>query len=484
MSRRSGAALSKRMRRWIPVAAVGGLTAALLAVCAPRSSFAATAGLTAVPQALNPALDPSATPNGQTAARTPMMVSFVLKARNLQQLEQEVNAGWTAPYLSTSQFAAQYGQTPQVVADLQSYLHSFGISSKAYSDDLDVTATGTAGQFNRALAILLENYTLPGRNGSGDQRIYASKNDPMLPSQLGASILSILGLTNYAPYQSDARKSLVTAKAGVSPSSAIPAGELTPADYVNHYDLSPVESSGALGQGQTIGILTLASLDPTVPTAFWKFLGLHTPPNRITLDNLDGGAGAVSLDNGSDETTLDVEQAGAIAPQSDIRVYQAPNTDNGIVDLFYGAASDNVAGSVSLSWGESDTYALLSEVNDIQSPTFVAAFDEAELEFATQGQSSFASSGDYGAYEAASDSGTTNLSSLVPSDGAYITSAGGTTLPGTQTYPVLDQSGAPTAVTQSVTIPKEMAWNWNYEWPLYAGIRVQLRGPGGDIPHL
>jgi subtilase family serine protease len=398
-----------------------------------------------------------------------MNVSFILKARNLAQLEQSVSSGWRGPYLTTAQFAAQYGQTPQVVSALQAYLRSFGISSTAYTDDLDVAAVGTAGQFDRALAILLENYTLPASKGSAAQHIYASKGDPQLPTSLSADILSVLGLTNYAPSASQAVKANGT-RTALQPSTngAVPAGELTPQDFVNHYGLAPVESTGAVGQGQTIGILTLASLDPTVPTTFWNLLGLRTLPNRITLKNLDGGAGTVSLDNGSDETTLDVEQSGAIAPQSKIIVYQAPNTDNGIADAFYAAASDNMAGSVSLSWGESETYAQLGEVNGTDSPTFLEAFDEADLEFAAQGQSSFASAGDYGAYEATMDADTTNLSELAPADGPYITAAGGTTLAGTQTYSVPNASGDPTGVTQSVTIPKEIGWSWDYQWPLYA----------------
>jgi kumamolisin len=469
--RHNRGATPKRWRFRVSVAAVGGLIVALMTVGTPNGSFASTpTGTSPVPQGLNPALDPSVTPNGQTASATPMTVGFVLKARNLAPLEQKVARGWQGPYLTTAQFAAQFGQTPQIVNELEAYLRFFGISSTAYADDLDVTAIGTAGQFNKALAILLENYTLPGNGGSRRraQHFYASKNDPRLPNQLSTSILSILGLSNYAPFASQAVKAKATPKVSGSISGAIPVGELTPQDFVSHYDLSSVESKGAMGQGQTIGILTLASLDPTVPTTFWNMLGLHTPSNRITLDNIDGGAGPVSLDAGSDESTLDVEQSGAIAPQSKILVYQAPNTDNGIVDTFYAAASDNIAGSVSLSWGESDTYALVSEANGIQSPSFAQAFDEAELEFAAQGQSSFASSGDYGAYEAAADTGTTNLSTLLPSDSAFITSTGGTTLPGTQTYAVLDQAGNPTAVTQSVTIPEEIGWNWNYLWPLFA----------------
>jgi kumamolisin len=450
---------------------VGALFASLFAATAGGLSAAAASSTptATVPQGINPALDPAAQDTGPTPSSTPMNVSFILNGRNLPQLEQQVTAGWKGPYLSTSQFAAQYGQTPQVVTALQTYLKSFGISTTAYADDLDVAAVGTAGQFDRALAILLHDYTVPNHNNGRFQHVYASRSNPVLPTSLSADILSVLGLTSYQPFASQAKKA-AGGRVGLTPASnaAIPAGQLTPGDFVNHYGLGSVEASGAVGQGQSIGILTVASLDPSVPTTFWRLLGLHTPANRISIENLDGGAGAVSLDNGSDETTLDVEQSGAIAPQSKIIVYQAPNTDNGLADAFYAAASENAAGSVSVSWGESDTYAQLSEINGIQSPTFAQSFDEAELELAAQGQSDFAASGDYGAYMAAWDAGTTNLSSIVPADGPYITATGGTTLAGTQSYSVLDASGDPTNVTQSVTIPKEIGWSWDYEWPLFA----------------
>jgi kumamolisin len=105
-----------------------------------------------------------------------------------------------------------------------------------------------------------------------------------------------------------------------------------------------------------------------------------------------------------------------------------------------------------------------------ESPTLSQAFDEATLEMGTQGQSAFASSGDQGPFEANSpfDEETTNLTTLTPASSPYITAAGGTTLAGTQSYDVLDQNGTPTGALQSVTIPKERTWSWDYQWPLFA----------------
>ena len=64
----------------------------------------------------------------------------------------------------------------------------------------------------------------------------------------------------------------VTASAG----TGVPAGMMTPADFVKNYNLKPIENGGAKGQGQTIGIVTFAAIDPATPVAFWNnVLGLE-----------------------------------------------------------------------------------------------------------------------------------------------------------------------------------------------------------------
>ena len=118
-----------------------------------------------------------------------------------------------------------------------------------------------------------------------------------------------------------------------------------------------------------------------------------------------------------------------LAPGANVVVYQAPNTDPGFADAFFTAASQNLAGSVSASWGESETFLTASIAAGVETPAYATAFDEAFLELAVQGQSTFASSGDSGAYDASGDLGTTNLSVDTPADSPYITSSGGTTLP-------------------------------------------------------
>jgi kumamolisin len=450
--------------------ALGGATVAAAASSTPQ---------VAVPQGPNPALYSSSTNTGTTPSNTPMTVSFVLEARNEQALASEVERGWQGPYLSTAQFAESYGQTRQVVEELQSYLHSYRISTSAYPDRLDVTATGTAEEFDSALGVSMSNYTVHFHHRP-TQHVYASKRNPSLPRQLSADVLAILGLTDYSPYSSHAVEAKGRPAKHKGGTEALPEGELTPAFFVEHYGLAPVESAGALGQGQTLGIVTLASVEPRVPETFWHVLGLSTAPKRIKLEDVDGGSGPVSLEAGSEETTLDVEQSGAIAPQSQIVVYQAPNTAYGFVDAFFAAASQNLAGSVSTSWGESETAILLDELAGTDPAAYSHVFDEAFLELAAQGQSSFAASGDEGAFDAVTEPGTTNLAIDNPGDSPYTTAAGGTTLAGTQTYAVVDSEGEETGATESVTIPKELTWSWDYLWPLYGALGLSSEEEGVD----
>jgi kumamolisin len=442
------------------------------ATAATAGSSAGSGGTITVPQGASALPIDSGQPLGDTDPSTPVDISIILAARNAADLHNRVLNGWSGRYLTTSQFAAQYGQSPAVIHGIQAYLAHYGITSSAYADGLDISANGTAGQVNQALGVHLQNYRIKSNpatyGGKGHfETVYGSRHDPQVPSSVGSPILAILGLSNYTPFNSQAIKAThkpVSAAAQAAAGSGIPDGDgLAPADFVNHYSLASLENHGAKGQGTTIGIITLATIDPSVPLAFWNnVLGLNVPASRLNLIELDGGAGAISTDNGSDESDLDVEQSGAIAPRANVRVYEAPNTGPGFADAFYAAASDNVADTVSISWGESETYLEAAIASATEPATYAAVFDQAMAEMGAQGQSSFVASGDSGAYDATADLGTTNLAVDTPSDSPFTTSAGGTTLAGTQTYGLRDSGGNPNGDTATVNIPKERAWGWDY----------------------
>jgi len=124
---------------------------------------------------------------------------------------------------------------------------------------------------------------------------------------------------------------------------------------------------------------------------------------------VDGGSGAVSDANGSGETTLDVEQSGALAPGAKMVVYQAPNSDAGFTDAYFQAASENVADTVSTSWGEAEDVIDTAIGTHQETPAFQAATDLAFLELDAQGQSNFVAQGDAGAFDDSDELGSTDL---------------------------------------------------------------------------
>jgi kumamolisin len=413
----------------------------------------------AVPQGIGPAALKNAQTVGTPAATAQETVSFVLRASNLTGLKANVNAGMPGGHLSIGKFATKYGQKTAHIAALTKYLHGFGIKTSVHADHLDVTTTGTVTDYNNALNITQSTFRAAAVPATSSQAgrpavvFHGTKQPTTLPTPLAGYVLSILGLTSYPAGVSDAAHRPAFAN-GAKP-AATQTGNLTPASFAKRYGLSTLWNKGFKGQRQTIGIVTLASMQAADATHFWsKVLKIKTKANRLHLLNVDGGAGAVSLASGSGETTLDVEQSGALAPDANVIVYTAPNTDAGFLDAFATAASQNKASTVSASWGESESELTTSIAAGKESSSYAAAFDEIFLEMAAQGQSGFVSAGDSGAYDARADVGSTNLSVDNPGDSPWITSAGGMTLTG--------KINVTTGVTN--VIKTRRAWGWDWLW--------------------
>src|SRR5258708_34921534 len=166
-------------------------------------------------------------------------------------------------------------------------------------------------------------------------------------------------------------------------------GFLTVEAFANLYHFQPLHRQGFIGQGRTLGIISLASFTLSDAFAYWKAVGLNVDPHRLEVINVDGGPGAPGDLTGSFETTLDVEQSGGIAPGARIIVYQAPNTGQGFVDAFAVPVDSNSADSLSTSWGIWEWFEDISSVSDPitgQSADIRQVFHELFLRAAIQGQ--------------------------------------------------------------------------------------------------
>jgi kumamolisin len=414
------------------------------------------------------------------AGSTPISVTLILPLRSPEEAESLMTSLHTPGnsqfhrFLTAGEFAARFGPPEAEVAKLISQLAAYKLTAKQTSTTT-LRVTGLPANMERAFAVSLHAYQVPAHGKVRAHTFHAPVGHPSIPSEMTGSVASVIGLNsrpNFRPHvrtvperMRAARRTVKSAATGNAP------GFLTVADVAKLYDIQPLYKQGITGQGRTLGIVTLASFTPGDAFAYWKAVGLRVDPNRIQVVNVDGGPGAPSDESRSDETTLDVEQAGGIAPRARIIVYQAAPTGQGFVDAFATAVDSNSAESLSVSWGLWEWFNSISSVSDPMSgqpAEMVHAFHELFLRAAIQGQTLFAASGDAGAYDVNGNLGCTpktpfltcNLTLSVdsPASDPAITATGGTTLPGVQVF-CLD---ANCTQLYRVNISSERVWGWDY----------------------
>jgi kumamolisin len=431
------------------------------------------------------AATPQAIDRGEIGA-TPISITLALGLRDLDQAESLLTAVSTPgnpqfhQFLTADQFAARFAPKDADVAKIIASLAKYGLTVERTSATT-LKVTGLPADLERTFAISLHSYEVPAHGNITGYTFHAPLSRPTIPGEISASITAVVGLDSRPSFRPLFRTAPQTgAKArpnAPASSTGDPFGYLTVTDFANQYDVQPLYSRGVSGQGRTLGILTLASFTPSDAFAYWSALGLSVNPSRIQIINIDGGPGAPSDASGSIETTLDVEQSGGIAPGAKIIVYQAPNTNQGFVDLFAKAIDANSAESLSISWGEWEWFDNL-ENSPVTDPTTgrtvsaTQAVHELLVRAGIQGQTTFSASGDGGAYEANDDLGcfgpysrsvatscSLTLSVEYPASDPAITAAGGTTLPGIQEYCL---NAACTPPYYVVDIKHESVWGWDY----------------------
>ena len=450
-------------------------------------ALAGTAGATPYPAGGH---SPAAADLGATAAvaaNEPIGVTIALQLNNASQLEPLLESIYTQgspqyhQFLTTQQFQERFAPTAATIATVTQHLQAAGLAVTR-SATAQLHATGSPAAIERAFGVRLHSYAVPATATAAGYEYHAPLGAPQLPAAVAAAVRGVFGLDNRPHFFPHARRSTLKPqhRGGGQPDTPDPPGAWTVADFADWYDVNPLYHSGIDGRGRTIGIISLAAFTPSDALGYWGSLGLSFNPNRINVVNVDGGPGAVCDDCGSFETTLDVEQSGGIAPAARMQVYLAPNTNQAFIDVFAQAIDDNIADTVSCSWGEWELFDSLNPFGNgpIANPvtgrmtSTLTALNDLLTQAALQGQSFFAAAGDNGAYDEQDElpsNYTQVLSVDDPAAQPFITTAGGTTLPGVQTF------ANPAGFT--VDVATEQAWTWDYLIPLCEALGLDPLGP-------
>jgi len=370
-------------------------------------------------------------------------------------------------YLKAGQFSARFGPSAAATSAVRKGLAAAGLTVGAASaDGLLLHVSGSAAQVSSALHVSLERYRLhSGRVG------FSATATPLLPESVSGDVVGISGLSTLVrarPLLQSSGNGQGTGSAGGS-TAAVPSAaghgsgpaactaattaatkfHLNPwTQIAKAYGFTAAYAKGDLGAGSTVGIYELEPYSSADLATFESCFALPGTEHYGQVQNLaiDGGAGAGP---GSGEAILDVEDVLALAPETNVVMYNAPNTNVGALDEYDVMVSSDQTQVISTSWGECELYG-----------TTVAQSVENEIfqEAAAQGQSVFAAAGDTGSedchlFTATSPptttfpytpQATTVLAVDDPASQPYVTGVGGTQLTLTAAHP---------------TTPHEVVWN-------------------------
>jgi kumamolisin len=347
-----------------------------------------------------PLTEPEATPDPNQ-----YLIITVLIRRKQALPNSVVRAG----NLTREQLAADYGASTidlQAVRRLAADYNLKVVDESALKRTMELS--GTIQDLERAFGTQLLNVQV-------DNAVYRERTGPLtLPQDVAPIIEGVFGLDNRQVARPHLR---------FHPAAA-PEQGFSPLDVAQLYNFPP-----GTGAGQTISIIELGGgFAQADLNTYFAGLGL-TPPVVTAVPVLGGSNTPVGDPDSADgEVMLDIEVVGAIAPQAQIKVYFAPNTDQGFLAAVNAAVHDTpTPTAISISWGGPENSWTAANLN---------AFEQAFQNAATLSASVTVASGDHGSMD-----GTTALVVDFPASAPHALGCGGTNLEG------------------DTTITSEVVWN-------------------------
>ncbi len=270
-----------------------------------------------------------------------------------------------------------------------------------------VLFSGTAQQVADAFHTEMHRYEVSG------QEHIANSQDPQIPSALAPVVAGVLSMHDFRR-TSASRPARQIAKPENTQGST---HYLFPADYATIYDLNPQYAAGKNGSGASIAIVGRSNINLSDVSSFRSTSGLTANQPAVVLDGVNPGR--VSGDQ--DESTLDVEWSGAVAPGAAVKfvVAASTSTTDGVDLSAQYIVNNKTATVMSTSYGSCEANMGSGEV---------AFYNSLWQQAASEGISAFVSSGDSGA--AGCNSGGSSSGSMTGVNGLcsspYSTCVGGT----------------------------------------------------------
>jgi subtilase family serine protease len=393
-------------------------------------------------------------------------------------------------WLTPQQFAQQYGPAPADVQQVQGWLHSQGLQvTRVASGGWWIQFSSTAQQVSRAFGTSIHTY-----NANGKIRT-ANASSISIPEALAPAVYGLLSLhsfprlPNHTKIQSVVRSSTgqLVPQTGKNDPAPTPEGTfgggahyLSPGDMAAIYDTNPLLNQSINGTGVSIAVIGQTDVQLADIESFRSIFNLPANDPQVIVDGNDPGFSS----GDEEESDLDLEYAGALAPQAKILFVTSGGTlVTAGIDLSAAYAVDNVlAPIITLSYGSCE--ANLNTAGN-------AFYNQLWQQAAAEGITVFVAAGDSGS--AGCDGGgqqylaTFGLMVSGLASTPYDIAVGGTAFaegPNASSY-WSAQNGA--GYTSALGYIPETAWNDSCDLVsytpgcVYSGGQTNIQGGGGGV---
>ena len=305
---------------------------------------------------------------GEAPAGLPMERMLLVLQRGASQeaalealLEQQQDA--SSPnfhkWLTPQQFGQQFGPSDQDIQTVTAWLQSHGFQVAGVSNGRTVIEfSGTAGQVQEAFHTTIHRYAAKG------EEHWANSTDPQFPAALTPVVVGINTLHNFprqqmhevlgafswtkTAHRAQPIGSLFTFPTGGCGAFGLPnCYAVAPADFAKIYTvpnllLNPAPATQYNGDGVTIVVVGQSDINPSDISQFRTLFGLPAPKLNVIVSGPDPG-----INGAETEADLDIQWAGAVAPNATIDFVIAEDTEASLgVDLAAQYAVDNNLGAV------------------------------------------------------------------------------------------------------------------------------------------
>jgi hypothetical protein len=277
----------------------------------------------------------------------------------LQQLMDAQQTKGSASYhawLTPTQFGTQFGPSDADVQAVTDWLTKQGFQvAKVAAGRSAIEFNGTVAQVRNAFHTEIHKFSV-----NGEEHI-ANVSEPSIPAALAPVVKGVAALNTFPRRAHLHNKGVYRWQRDTGQIKPLftfgsPANfAMAPADFAKIYNIPP----GADGTGQTIAVIGQSNIDANDVIAFRTLFGLSqnfTQANNVIVNGPDPG---LQLGTGDEqESDLDVEWAGAVAPNAKILLVTSSTTQSNPTQITPGidlsalyAVDNNLASVISESYG-------------------------------------------------------------------------------------------------------------------------------------